>query len=90
MIFFEPVSNNTSPSFPFNGAVIGYFDILTFCLITALAFQKDNVSSIRISTLHTCVLFINFFSVSNQKSDLSDKIFIENQLAIKTNQLTDS
>ena len=30
------------------------------------------------------------FSVSKPKSDLIDKIFIENQLAIKTNQLTDS
>ena len=31
-----------------------------------------------------------FFSVSKQKSDLIDKMFIENQLAIKTNQLIDS
>ena len=30
------------------------------------------------------------FSVSKPKSDLSDEIFIESQLAIKTNQLTDS
>ena len=30
-----------------------------------------------------------FFSVSNRKSNLCDKITIENQLAIKTNQLTD-
>ena len=34
--------------------------------------------------------FHHIFSVSKPKSDLSDKIFIENQLAIKTNQLTDS
>ena len=63
------------------------FDILTFSLITALAFHRD-VSSIRFSKLHTCVLFI-FFSVSKPKSDLIDNIFIANQLAIKTNQLTD-
>ena len=58
--------------------------------ITVLAFHKDNISSIPISTLHTCVLFIIFSSVSKLKCDLSDKIFVENQLAIKTNQLTDS
>ena len=87
--FFEPVRNNASSTSLFNATVIGYFDILTFSLITVLAFHKD-VSSIRISKLHTCVLFIIFFSVSKPKSDLIDKIFIENQLAIKTNQLTDS
>ena len=69
--------------------ILCYFDILTFSLITVLAFHKD-VSSIRISKLHTCVLFIMLFSVSKPKSDLIDKIFIENQLAIKTNQLTES
>ena len=53
-----------------------------------LAFHKD-VSSIRISKLLTCVLFINFFSVSKPKSDLIDKICIENQLAVKT-KLMDS
>ena len=58
--------------------------------MTALAFNKDNVSAIRFSTLHTYILFIIFYSVSIPKGDLSDKIFIENQLAIKTNQLTDS
>ena len=31
-----------------------------------------------------------FFSVSKPKSDLIDKIFIENQLAIKTKQIMDS
>ena len=85
MIFFELVSNDTSS--PFNAAVIGYFDLLTFSLITALTFPKDNVSSIQISTLYTCVLFIIFYSVSSPKSDLSDRIFIKDQLAIKTNQL---
>ena len=39
--------------------------------------------------LHTYILFIIFFSVLKRKGDLSDKIFIENQLATKTNQLTD-
>ena len=67
--------------------ILCYFDILTFCLITLLAFHK-NVSSIRISKLHTCVLFIIFFSVSKLKSDLIGKLFIENQQAIKTNQST--
>ena len=84
--FFEPESNNVSSTSPFNATVIGYFDILTFSLITVLAFHKD-VSSIRISKLHTFVLFIIFFSVSKPRSDLIDKIFIKNQLAIKTNQL---
>ena len=32
----------------------------------------------------------HFFSISKPKGDLSQKIFIENQLAIKANQLTDS
>ena len=59
--FFEPVSNNASWSSPFTAAVVGYFDILTFFLITTLAVHKDNVSSIPISTLHTCVLFIICF-----------------------------
>ena len=67
-----------------------YFDILTSCLITVFTFHKD-VSSIRVFNLYTCVFFvIFFFSVSKPKSDLIDKIFIENKLAIKTNQLTDS
>ena len=66
-----------------------YFDILTFSLITALTFHKD-VPSIQILKLHTCILFIIFFSVSKPKSDLIDKIFIENQLVIKINQLADS
>ena len=69
--------------------IFWYFDILKFSLITALAFHND-VSSIRISKLHTCVFFIIFFSVSKPKCGLIDKIFIEKQLAIKTNQLTDS
>ena len=58
--------------------------------MTALAFNKDNVSSNRFSTLHTYILFIIFYCVSIPKGDLSDKIFIEKQLVIKTNQLTDS
>ena len=66
-----------------------FFDILTSCLITVFTVHKD-VSSIRVSNLHTCVFFVIFFSVSKPKSDLIDKIFIENKLAIKTNQLTDS
>ena len=89
--FFEPVSNNASSSSPFNAAVIiiainififWYFDIFFH---NDLALHKD-VSSIRISTLHTCVLLIIFFSLLKPKSDhLIDKIFIEGQLAIKTN-----
>ena len=71
--------------------IFWYFNILTFSAIAILAFDKDNVSSIQISTLHTCVLFMTFFFfVSKPKGDLSDKIFIENQLVIKANQLTDS
>ena len=50
----------------------------------------NKVFSIWISTLHTYILFIIFFSVSMRKDDLNDKIFIENQLATKTNQLTES
>ena len=61
------------------------FDILTLSLVTVLAFHKD-VYSILIFMLHTCVLFFIFFSVSKPKSDLTDKIFIKNQIAIKTNQ----
>ena len=34
--------------------------------------------------------FHQFFPVSKPKSDLIDEIFIENQLAINTNQLMDS
>ena len=86
--FFEPVRNNASSTSLFNATVIGYFDILTFSLITVLTFNKD-VSSVQISKLHTCILFIMFF-LSKPKSDLIDKIFIENHLAIKTNQLRDS
>ena len=86
---FKPVSNNSNSSFPFNTAVIDCFDILIFSLITVLAFHKD-VSSILISTLQTCVFFIIFFSVSKPKCNISEKILIENQLAIKTNQPTDS
>ena len=51
--------------------------------ITVLAFHKDSVSSIRISILNTCVLFIMFFSVLKLKSDLSNKILIGNQLSFK-------
>ena len=86
--FFEPVRNNASSTSLFNATVIGYFDILTFSLITVLTFNKY-VSSVQISKLHTCILFIMFF-LSKPKSDLIDKIFIENHLAIKTNQLRDS
>ena len=68
--FFESVKNNTSLSSPFNAAVIGYFDFLIFCLITALAFLKGNVSSMRISMLHTCVLFIFLFCVKPKKWSL--------------------
>ena len=82
------LSNNASLS-----AVIAYLNVLIFLifsLITTFTFNKYNVSSIRISTLHTYILFIIFFSVSKLKDNLSDKVIIENQLAIKTNQLTDS
>ena len=64
--------------------IFWYFDILTFSSITVVAIHKD-VSSIRIFKLHTCVLFIIYFSVLKPKSEPIDKIFIENQLAIKTN-----
>ena len=70
--------------------IFWYFDILTFSSITVVAIHKD-VSSIRIFKLHTCVLFIIIpFLLPKAKTDLINKIFIENQLAIKTNQLTDS
>ena len=51
MFFFETVSNNASSFSPFNTAVIAYFDILMFSLITALAFYKDKVFLIRLSKL---------------------------------------
>ena len=66
--WFFRTSNPEPVSSPFTAAVIGYFDILTFSLITTLAFHKDNVSSIPISTLHTCVLFIIcFFCIEAKK-----------------------
>ena len=37
-----------------------------------------------------CILFIVFVFCVETKSDLSDKIFVENQLAIKISQLRDS
>ena len=39
--------------------------------------------------LHKSVPFIILFSVPKPKSDLSDKMYIENQLANKTIQLRD-
>ena len=54
MLFFETVSNNASSFSPFNTAVISYFDVLIFSLITALAFYKDKVFSIRLSKLRAC------------------------------------
>ena len=54
MFFFETVSNNASSFSPFNTAVIAYFDILMFSLITALAFYKDKVFLIRLSKLRAC------------------------------------
>ena len=82
------LSNNASLS-----VVIAYLNVLIFLifsLITIFTFNKY-ASSIRIFTLHTYILFFIFFSVSKLKDNLSDKVFIiENQLLIKTNQLTDS
>ena len=89
MFFFAQVGNNASSCSSFNPVVIAYFSF-DISLITTLAFNKVHVSSIRISTLHTCVLFIIFFSVFKPKGDLSDKIFIENELASNANQLTNS
>ena len=92
---FEPVSS-TQVQLPLLMLLLlailifWYFDILTFSSITVVAIHKD-VSSIRIFKLHTCVLFIIIpFLLPKAKTDLINKIFIENQLAIKTNQLTDS
>ena len=90
--FFEPVSNNESSTSPFYATVIGYFDILIFWYFDIFFnncprfSQIFEVSSIRISKLHTCVLSTIFFPASKPKSDLINEIFIENQLAIKTNQ----
>ena len=63
--FLEPVSNNASSTSHLMLLLLAtlmscYFDILAFCSITALTFHKD-VSSIRISKLHTCVFFVMFF-----------------------------
>ena len=38
----------------------------------------------------THTFFPSYFFVSKLKGDLSDKVFIKNELALKTNQLTDS
>ena len=92
--FFQPVSNNASSSSPFNAAVTGYFDFLIFWyfdifLIAALAFHKDNISSIWISTCTYAFFSSYFFNVSKSKKDVSEKIFIEYQMTSKTNQLMD-
>ena len=42
-------------------SIFWYFYISTFSLMTIFVFNKVHVSSIRISTLHTCALFIIFF-----------------------------
>ena len=57
----------------FNAAAIACFwyfissDI--FSVIARLAFDNDNVSLIQISSLHTWVLFVIFFSASKSKLD---------------------
>ena len=61
--FLESVIKNASSYSPFNAAVIGYFDVLTLCLITAVVFHKNNIFSIRISTLHSLDLFNSFNSL---------------------------
>ena len=93
--FLEPVSNNASSTSPFNATFIGYFDILLFWYFDILfnnclhCSQRCFFNS-SFQFAHMRFLCHIFFSVSKLKSDLIDKIFIENKLAIKTNQLTDS
>ena len=69
--FLEPVSNNASSTSHLKLLLLAtliscYFDILTFCLITVFTFHKD-VSSIRVSKLHTCVFFVILFFVVKAK-----------------------
>ena len=93
--FLEPVSNNASSTSPFNATFIGYFDILLFWYFdilfnNCLHFSQRCFFNSSFQFAHMRFLCHIFFSVSKPKSDLIDKIFIENKLAIKTNQLTDS
>ena len=76
-------------SSPFHAAVIvcfWYFDNNVLSLIT-FDINKVNVSSISFSTLHKCVLCAIFFFLWKPKVDSNIKIFIENQLPVKTNQI---
>ena len=93
--FLEPVSNNASSTSPFNVTFIGYFDFLLFWYFDILFnncphFSQGCFFNSNFQVAHICFLCHIFFSVSKPKSDLTDKIFIENQLEIKTSQLTGS
>ena len=93
--FFEPVSNKASSTSPFNTTFIGYFDILLFWYFDILFnncphFSQRCLFNSNFQVVHMCFLCHIFFSVSKPKSDVTDKFFIENQLAIKANQLTGS
>ena len=87
--FFEPQSNK---QFQLSHLMLLLLAILMFWYFDIFFNNcprfspRFEVSSIRISKLHTCVLSTIFFPVSKPKSDLINEIFIENQLAIKTNQ----
>ena len=63
---FEPLSNNASLTFPFNATVVGYFDILEFCLITVIAFLKD-ISQFKFPSCTHAFFSSYFFLCRSQK-----------------------
>lgn len=71
--FLKAVGNNIKATFPFNPFVVAYlwyFNNNMFSVITLLAFDNDNVSSIQIFRLHTWVLFnIFLFFCAKVKSE---------------------
>ena len=80
--FLKAVGNNIRVSLhsPLNAAVIAtfwYFNNNIFYEITRLAFEKVNVYSFQVSTLHTWVLFDMFFLRRRQKGILISKCLLE-------------
>ena len=55
-------------------------------VVTLLAFNKVNISSIQISTLNNFCL-PHFLSLLKPKGDCNIKIFIENELPVKSSQI---
>ena len=95
--FFRTNKQQRKFTSPFNVIVIGYFDILLLFSFWYFDIFFNNCARFSQkcflnSNFHVAHMrsFYHTFSVSKPKKGLSDKIFIETQLAIKTNQLTDS